>query len=273
MKTWYILLLLFPALCSSAEGDIPIVQSDGTIQTRTVSGDATITASGIVSIPDPACAEIADSTAAGCALVSAANAAEQRTTIGVDPAGTDNSTPVTVVDTATLDLSVDGQAISGTVMERDPVFAAETSLAELESRIGADLVTAGELPTDTTDRSEWIEIPLTALGAPPEAGALIPADIPYAATLTGVHLACDTAPTVTSLIVDLRRATAPGATSATVLTADINLPAGSVEVDAAGIATDGWSQWDRAYCVAETLDTGGTAADCICTLSLMRTAP
>jgi hypothetical protein len=46
MKTGLLLLALLPALAFSAEGDIPIVQSDGTIQTKAVSGDVSIEPDG-----------------------------------------------------------------------------------------------------------------------------------------------------------------------------------------------------------------------------------
>jgi hypothetical protein len=48
MRALLLLFALLPALALSAEGDIPIVQSDGTIQTKTVSGDISIAADGSV---------------------------------------------------------------------------------------------------------------------------------------------------------------------------------------------------------------------------------
>jgi hypothetical protein len=52
----------------------------------------------------------------GATIIDDADASAARTTIGVDAAGTDNSTPATVGDTATLDLTIVGQLITGAVL-------------------------------------------------------------------------------------------------------------------------------------------------------------
>ena len=61
-------------------------------------------------------AAVYDLTTAGKALLDDADAAAQRTTLGVDPAGTDNSTNVTLTTVSSNYLSLSGQAITvGTV--------------------------------------------------------------------------------------------------------------------------------------------------------------
>jgi hypothetical protein len=50
MNKRFALLLFFPVLGFAAEGDIPIEQAGGAITTQTVSGDATITSAGVLSL-------------------------------------------------------------------------------------------------------------------------------------------------------------------------------------------------------------------------------
>jgi hypothetical protein len=59
MNTLLALLLLLPLALFAAEGDIPIEQADGTIRTQTVSGDAVVTANGVVTV-SIACSNITD---------------------------------------------------------------------------------------------------------------------------------------------------------------------------------------------------------------------
>lgn len=51
----------------------------------------------------------------GASIIDDANAADARTTLGVDEAGTDNSTDVTVTDTSEIDLTLTGQEISADI--------------------------------------------------------------------------------------------------------------------------------------------------------------
>ena len=51
----------------------------------------------------------------GASIIDDANAADARTTLGVDEAGTDNSIDVTVTDTSEIDLTLTGQEISADI--------------------------------------------------------------------------------------------------------------------------------------------------------------
>lgn len=108
-----------------------------------------------------ACSDVTDSTAAGCSVLTAADAAAQRTAMDVDQAGTDNSTDVTVSGTpdyitlvgqdlvrGLVDLSTDatGSIPDGSVPE-SAVTQHEAALAITESQI--------------TDLGTYLENPMT----------------------------------------------------------------------------------------------------------------
>jgi hypothetical protein len=67
MKALLLLLALLPALALGAEGDIPIVQPDGTVQTKTVSGDISIAADGSVTVDAIQAGDDADTLGSGTA--------------------------------------------------------------------------------------------------------------------------------------------------------------------------------------------------------------
>jgi hypothetical protein len=179
-------LLLAAGSVIAAEGDIPIEQVGGSITTQALSGDATITAAGVLSLAtgsvgdneidytavtladftndtgyfdaladftgtltdaylctynlaggqlvcntapatfEPAgvtATDITDSTVAGRTLLTAADAAAQRTALSVDAAGTDNSTDVTLAGEDFLSLT--GQQITGNAINPDNLASAD----------------------------------------------------------------------------------------------------------------------------------------------------
>jgi len=50
MRYLLTLSLLLPMLAIAAEGDIPIEQADGNFQSQTISGDASVTGAGVISV-------------------------------------------------------------------------------------------------------------------------------------------------------------------------------------------------------------------------------
>lgn len=74
-------------------------------------------------------ADITDITAAGAALIDDANAAAQRTTLGVDPAGTDNSTDVTLAGTPDY-ITIAGQVITRNQIDLTTDVTGDLPIAE-----------------------------------------------------------------------------------------------------------------------------------------------
>lgn len=132
----------------------------------------------------------------------------------------------------------------------------EAHLAGIDSAIGG---------LAAATYAEWIEIEVDV-----SAGASRPFNIPYSGTLLAAQLACVDAPTVTALVVDVRRAADWSGTPATVLASDMSLSALSHEV--AGTVSSGTlTANDLGAVVTETVDSGGTAANCFVTLAIERT--
>lgn len=99
----------------------------------------------------------------GASLVDDLDAAAARTTLGVDPAGTDNSTNVTLAASVTDILSISTQTISGVdAGATDAVVGWDDSLSKITYLSAADVRTAINVDPAGTDNST----PVTLAGTP-----------------------------------------------------------------------------------------------------------
>jgi hypothetical protein len=147
--------------------------------------------------------------------------------------------------------------------------AAATAATDYATAAQGALADSAVQPGDLAPAKHYIQLPLTPVGGTLSAGDVLPAWVPAAGTITGVDLACGVAPTISAATADVVRAAAwaDTATAATVLSADVSLGAGSYETTgtvSSGAVTAG----DYLAAIVETADAGGTAADCILTVTI-----
>ena len=160
----------------------------------------------------------------GASLVDDADAAAARTTLDVDQAGTDNSTDVTLA--GSLDyLTISGQEITRNAIDLAtdvtgtlPVAnggTGQTSLASVDAAdLGAGASADGQvLMSDGSAGAAWEALPCEiGVACSDETTALttgtakVTFRMPYAMTLTAVRASVTTAPTGSTLIVDINEA-------------------------------------------------------------------
>jgi len=160
----------------------------------------------------------------GASLVDDADAAAARTTLDVDQAGTDNSTDVTLA--GSLDyLTISGQEITRNAIDLAtdvtgtlPVAnggTGQTSLASVDAAdLGAGASADGQvLMSDGSAGAAWEALPCEiGVACSDESTALttgtakVTFRMPYAMTLTAVRASVTTAPTGSTLIVDINEA-------------------------------------------------------------------
>lgn len=135
----------------------------------------------------------------GATVVDDANAAAARTTLGVDAAGTDNSTDVTLSGTPDY-ITISGQVITrGTVdIGDDTNFAAGT---------GATLT------GDSVSADQWGSI---ALESPADADSFLMFRAPFAITLTDIFCIVDPADSAESVVIDVQECNSTGDSCVTV---------------------------------------------------------
>jgi hypothetical protein len=228
---------------------------------------------------NPACADITDGTAAGCAVVTAADAAAQRSTLGLGTAATTAATDYAtaaqgaLADSATQPGDLAAVATSGDYADLSGLptlgTAAGTAATDYATAAQGALADSAVQPGDLAPVKHYIQLPLTPVGGTLSAGDVLPAWVPAAGTITGVDLACGVAPTLSAATADVVRAAAwaDAAAATTVLSADVSLSAGSYETTgtvSSGAVTAG----DYLAATVETADAGGTAADCILTVTI-----
>jgi len=122
-------------------------------------------------------------------------------------------------------------------------------------------------------RYEWIEWALTSPGATLIAATTFYADLPYTATATRFRVTCQTAPTTSAAVIDLKRNAAWGSAPASILSATLSLAAGSYEAATTSFGTASLTIDDVLAVSVTSIDSGATAAGCIATLALTRAAP